>query len=389
MLIDETGSSVRPAKLWNDTTSSHEAGELVKVHGGTYWANRCGSVPVPSFSITKLAWLLNHEPQHADDVAKIMLPHDYLTWRLTDQHVTDRGDASGTGWFDPTSNTYQDDLLETVTGARTTEWRERLPRVLAHDEPAGMLSAAAAAVLGLRPGIPVGPGSGDNMAAALGLGLLPGDTVISLGTSGTVYTTSAKPTNDPTGVVAGFADATNNYLPLICTLNATKVTDAVAAWFGISTEDLSRLALQNTGQPGSEPPTLVPYFDGERTPNLPQAKGAWFGMRVETTREDLARSAFDGVLCSLLEGYDSLHTVAVDTRGRTFLIGGGARSSAYQQRAADLLNEPTDLTVKQGITYALLGYYIRRVNAHLGNLSSTAVTSFPEMGFYKGEIEMD
>ncbi len=338
VLLDDDGLPLKPAKLWNDTTSASQAERLVAEFGAARWAQACGSVPVASFTVTKLAWVVENEPELVDRIARIMLPHDYLTWRLTGRHVTDRGDASGTGWFDPCADTYRDDLLEQAGFASAGAWRSRLPEVLAPDEAAGGLVGAAASALGLDTDVVVGPGSGDNMGAALGLGLKPGDVVVSLGTSGTVYGVSLTPTADESGAVAGFADAAGGFLPLVCTLNATKVTETVARWLGVDAAGLAALAL--VAEPVGEPPVLVPYFDGERTPDLPDATGVFAGLRNTTGREDLALAAHDGVLCGLLAGLDALTAAGVDTSGRLLLIGGGARSAAYRQRAADLRNAP-------------------------------------------------
>ncbi len=180
----------------------------------------------------------------------------------------------------------------------------------------------------------VAPGTGDNMAAALALALRPGDVAISLGTSGTVYTVSESPTADPTGAVAGFADATGRFLPLVCTLNATKVTDSMARWLGVDLAGLDELALD--GAPGSGGVVVLPYLDGERTPNRPDASGQISGLRTTTTREHLARAAVEGVVCGLLDGLDALTSAGADPSGDVMLIGGGARSLAYQQVVADL-----------------------------------------------------
>ena len=341
VLLGEDGSPVRPAKLWNDTTSAPQATALAATRGSRFWAEGCGSVPVASFTITKLAWVIDNEPESLEQSHSILLPHDYLTWRLTGRTVTDRGDASGTGWFDPSNNTYRPDLIETIPNIDSSAIDsiiDRLPTVLAPAEPAGQLTPQAARQLGVPDNVLVGPGTGDNMAAALGLGLEPGDLVISLGTSGTVYSVSNSPTADPTGLVAGFADATGRFLPLVCTLNATKVTDTVARWLGTDAEGLAQLALAAEPQLGS--PILTPYFDGERTPNLPDAKGLLAGLTNETTREDIALAAYDGVLGGLLGGRDALVAASVDVSGRVILIGGGARSHAYRQRAADLTGQP-------------------------------------------------
>ena len=342
VLVGEEGEVLRPAKLWNDTTSATQARDLVAHLGPGGWAGRCGSVPLASFTIAKLAWVLENEPHLADRIAQIMLPHDWLTWRLAGAHVTDRGDASGTGWFDPANNELADDLLELAVG-NSDEWLSRLPRVLEPDEAAGPITPEAAAELGLPDAVLVGPGTGDNMGAALGLGLKSGDTVISLGTSGTAYSVSRAPTSDPSGAVAGFADATGGFLPLVCTLNATRVTDTVARWLGVDAAGLADLALASPG--GSNSPVLVPYFDGERTPDLPDAAGLIAGLRNDTTREELALAAHDGVLCGLFDGLDALRAAGVGVGGTLHLIGGGARSKAYRLRAAALHGEPVTVPV--------------------------------------------
>lgn len=331
IVVDASDRVVRPAKLWNDTESAPQADALRARFGEADWALACGSVPVASFTITKLAWLLENEPESIEDAARIMLPHDWITWRLTGEHVTDRGDASGTGWFDPVANGYRYDLLA-LAGERN--WAPLLPRVLGPLEPAGKLGDDAAAELGLDAGIVVGPGTGDNMAAALGLGLQPGDVAISLGTSGTAFAVSSVPTADESGVVAGFADATGRYLPLVCTLNATRVTDTVASWLGVDLSELSVLALKAPS--GSEGVVMVPFFDGERTPNRPEATGEMVGLRTGTTATQIARAAHEGVICGLLNGVDALAGNGSDTSGRMILAGGGARSPAYRQVLADL-----------------------------------------------------
>jgi len=283
-----------------------------------------------------LAWIADNEPQLLNEAAYVLLPHDWLNFRLTAKACTDRGDASGTGWYSTTSQQVRVDLLEAATG-NAEDWQTRLPTVLKPDQAAGTLTTKAADALGLASGVIVGPGTGDNMAAALGLGLRTGDVALSLGTSGTVYSVSDRATADESGLVAGFADATGNYLPLVCTLNATRVTDTVADWLNTDPDGLSELALQAVDRPG---PTLVAYFDGERTPNRPTAAGVLSGLTTDTSREQIALSAHDGVLCGLLYGLDALHDAGVQTNGTLRLIGGGSRSPAYRQRCADLYGQP-------------------------------------------------
>lgn len=333
VLLDTNDDPVRPAKLWNDTTSAPNAAALTEQFGASTWAQRVGLVPVASFTISKLAWLAEHEPDSLERTDRVMLPHDYLTWRMTGQHVTDRGDASGSGWYDPSGDEVVAEFLAAAVGA--DGWVDKVPTVLPPDRAAGELGPAAADELGLPAGIVVGPGTGDNMGAAMGLGLGPGDVAISLGTSGVVFGVSETATHDVSGAVAGFASATGSFLPLVCTLNATKVTDTVARWLGTDAPGLSDLALAAIDDPGSA--LLVPYFDGERTPNLPDATGTFHGLTTGTSREQLALAAHDGVLCCVLYGIDALREVGATIDGRVFLVGGGARSGAYRQRCADIL----------------------------------------------------
>jgi xylulokinase len=334
VVLDANGAVLRPAKLWNDTESAPEANQLVAQLGASGWAEATGSVPVASFTVTKLAWLARHEPEVLHRVASVLLPHDWLTWRLCGQRVTDRGDASGTGYWSPAEGQWRPDVLELVGLHPDNGWSACLPTVLGPAEAAGTLTTEAATALGLTPGIAVGPGTGDNMAAGLGLGLAPGDVAISLGTSGTVYAASTSPTHDATGQVAGFADATGSFLPLVCTLNATQVTDTVARLLGIDHREFDHVALQ--AAPGAGGVVLLPYLNGERTPNRPHATGVVAGLRSDVSREQLARAAVEGVVCGLLDGLDALVNLGVDTTGRLLLIGGGAQSTAYRHVVATL-----------------------------------------------------
>jgi xylulokinase len=338
--LDRAGEVIRPAKLWNDTESAADADWLIDRLGGPQqWADACGSVPVASFTITKLSWLHRNEPRSWDRLAKILLPHDWLTYRLTGRYVTDRGDASGTGYWSPFDDAWLPALLRVVEDRTADDWRHCLPEVLGRAEPAGTLSPEAARHVGLDGAAVVGPGTGDNMAAALGIALGTGDVAVSIGTSGTVYTVAERPTSDASGAVAGFADASGRFLPLVCTLNATQVTDAVARLLGVDHHELDRLALDCPA--GAEGLTLLPYFAGERTPNRPAATGLLAGLRTDVSRRALARAAFEGVVCGLLDGLDALRAAGVPTDGsRLVMVGGGARSAAYRQVLADLSGRP-------------------------------------------------
>ncbi len=323
--LDATRQVIRPAKLWNDTETAPDSGWLLKqLPGGRAdWSAAVGSVPVAAFTVAKLSWLHRSEPEAWARLAHVVLPHDWLTLQLTGSLVTDRGDASGTGYWSPTTGEYRWDVLSIID--RDRDWSGVVPRVAAPDE-----------IVGTWRGAKVACGTGDNMGAALGLGVVAGQAVVSLGTSGTAYTVAATATNDDTGAVAGFADATGRFLPLVCTLNATKVTDAMARLLGVDHLGLDRLVLDASVGAGGL--TLLPYFDGERTPDLPKASGLLAGIRSDVSREQLARAAVEGVVCGLLEALDALAAHA--SVESVVLTGGGAHSEAYRRVFAELCPVP-------------------------------------------------
>jgi xylulokinase len=324
--LDAAGKPLRPAMLWNDTRSAPDAACLVEaLGGGKAWAEKIGLVPVASFTASKWAWVRRVEPGVAARTAAIRLPHDYLTERLCGVGATDRGDASGTAWWSTATEAYAPEVLSLPEIALDSKL---LPRVLGPAEAAGTVGATAAKATGLRPGIVVGPGTGDNAGAALGLGLRPGTPVLSLGTSGTVYLVSKVRAADPTGSVAGFADASGRFLPLAATLNCTLAVDRVAAWLG-----LDREAVTPSGGVVS-----LPYFDGERTPNLPEAAGAIFGLRHETKPGAILMAAYEGAVVSLLDALETIDRCSsgVDPSAPLVLIGGGARGKTWQSVAQRL-----------------------------------------------------
>jgi xylulokinase len=330
--LDDGGRVVRPALLWNDTRSAAAAADLVdELGGGAAWADAVGVVPVASFTITKLRWLAEHEPERAKTTAAVCLPHDWLTWRLAGSGdlgdlVTDRSDASGTGYWSAHSGDYRLDLLERGLG-----FVPGLPRVLGPADRAGETPSGAL----------LGPGAGDNAAAALGLGCREGDVVVSIGTSGVVTAVAERPARDPSGTVAGFADATGHFLPLVCTLNAARVLDATARLLGVDHDGLSDLALGD--EPGAGGLVMLPYLEGERTPNLPDATGSLHGLTLGTaTPARVARAAVEGMLCGLADGLDALVASGVTPR-RLVLVGGGAASEAVRRIAPAVLGLPVEV----------------------------------------------
>jgi xylulokinase len=324
VVTDAAGRSLRPAILWNDTRSAPEAADLTAALGGpAEWAERIGLVPVPSFTATRWAWLRANEPEAAAAARAVRLPHDFLTERLSGRAATDRGDASGTAWWSTRDERYSDEVLDLIQLDPAL-----LAEVLGPAEPAGEVSESAAEALGLRAGALVGPGTGDNMGAALGLGAAPGQPVVSLGTSGTAYAVMDERTVDPSGTVAGFADASGRFLPLAATLNATLAVDRVAGWLGIDRE----AAAERTNV------VVLPYLDGERTPNLPHAAGMIAGLRHATTREEILLAAYEGAAASLIEALQELARLGsgLDPEAPLILIGGGARGAVWQRTVARL-----------------------------------------------------
>ncbi|MCF3118390.1 xylulokinase [Streptomyces arenae] len=329
--LDKDGAPVRPALLWNDVRSAPQARHLVERLGGPkVWADRVGSVPGPSFTVTKWAWLAEHEPAVARATAAVRLPHDYLTERLTGVGTTDRGDVSGTGWWASASETYDEAILDMVGLDPAL-----LPRVADPGEVVGTVHSGGE--LPFSRGTLVAPGTGDNAAAALGLGLHPGTPVLSLGTSGTVYAVSEHRPADPTGTVAGFADARGAWLPLACTLNCTLAVDRVASLLG-----LEREAVEPDGSV-----TVLPYLDGERTPNLPHASGVLHGLRHDTTPGQVLQAAYDGAVHALLGALDLVLDSDADRSSPLLLIGGGARGTAWQHTVRRLSGRPVQIPQAQ------------------------------------------
>jgi len=319
--LDAAGRPLRPAMLWNDTRSARDAVDLLADFGGaTAWAARIGVVPVASFTASKWAWVRRREPDIASRTAAIRLPHDYLTERLAGVGVTDRGDASGTGWWSSETESYSTEVLEL---RRIAVPVGLLPKVLQPTEAAGVVTPAAAAATGLSVGALVGVGTGDNMGAALGLGLRPGTPVVSLGTSGTAYLVSTKRTADPSGDVAGFADASGRFLPLACTLNCTLAVDRVAELLGLHRDDVV---------PSGGVVTL-PYFDGERTPNVPDASAAILGLRHDTDPRSILMATYEGAVVGLLDALETIDRCSsgIDHDAPLVLIGGGAQSQTWRR----------------------------------------------------------
>jgi xylulokinase len=356
VVLDADGNVIRPALLWNDNRSAPSAEALItelgdgsREAGAQAWADAVGSVLVASLTVTKLRWLRDNEPENAAKVAAVALPHDWLSWRIAgygpvgdptaplgpqlDKLFTDRSDASGTGYYDASAGQYRPDLLERALGRTDVA----LPHVVGVAE-AGAVAHPTVAGADVQGGALVGPGAGDNAGASLGLGMTSGDIAISIGTSGVVSAVAPERTADGSGAINGFADATGNALMLAVTLNAARVLDAAREVLDVDFDGLAELALQ--APPGSDGLVLVPYLEGERTPNRPDATGTLHGIRLATsTRAHLARAYIEGMLCGLADGLDALRAQGVSV-DRVMLIGGAAQSPAVQQIAPQVFGLP-------------------------------------------------
>jgi xylulokinase len=369
--LDSDGDVVRNALLWNDVRSADAAESLNREAGGDVEiAIKVGSKLVASFTAAKLRWLADHEPENAAKTASVALPHDWLSWQLQGgkdftKLFTDRSDASGTGYFDPSTSQYRQEMIELALGKTR---QIQLPRIIAASEFGGVT----------QKGIPIAAGAGDNAAAALGLQAQPGDVVVSLGTSGTAFAVSQTPTHDPSGSVAGFADATGRFLPLVCTLNAARILDSACQMLGKTHDEIAQLAL--SAEPGANGLTLLPYFEGERTPNRPNATGVLTGMNINNSNPaDIARAMIEGMLSGLADAVDSLVALGVNVE-RILLIGGAAKNPAVPVIASalfgrEVLVPPAGEYVANGAAkqaaWALLGQMPQWDLGHVQHQSST------------------
>ncbi|MFI9587378.1 FGGY family carbohydrate kinase [Streptomyces sp. NPDC052236] len=339
--MDGQGNLVRPALLGNDKRAQAAAADLIDGLGGRQaWAEAVGSVPQSAQPVAKLRWMARAEPELAQRVALLMQPHDWLVWQLLGRparRTTDRGGASGTGYWSAGSGSYRPDLVELALGHQCA-----LPEVLGPSEAAGTTPE----------GLLISAGTGETMAAAFGLGVGVGDAVVSLGASGSVMTVHHEVLADPTGMITSFADATGMHLPVVHTLNAVRALRGTAELLGL--EDLGALsALAMKSTPGASGLVLLPYLEGERTPQLPHTAGTLSGLRRESMKaEHLARAAFEGMLCSLADAMDVLRGRGVEVR-RVFLLGATAELPAVQAAAPGIFG--AQVVVPEPADYAALG----------------------------------
>ena len=346
--LDQHGAVIRPAKLWCDTSTAAECDEITGKLGGLKQTIRAlGNAVLPGFTASKILWLKKHEPKNYQRLATVLLPHDYLNFWLTGEKVMEFGDASGTALLDVRKRKWAGAVLDAIDPGLA----DKLPKLISSDQPAGTLSAATAKELGLSESVLVSAGGGDNMMGAIGTGnTRAGVITASFGTSGTIYACAEKPVVDPRGEIAAFCDSTNRWLPLLCTMNVTVATEMVREDFGWTHEKFAAEAARIPA--GANGLLLLPYFEGERTPNVPDGTGVWFGANQKTfAAGHFARAAMEGVTLGMNYGLRRLVELGVQPK-QIRATGGGAKSKVWRQIMADVFNaEVATLQVSEGAAY--------------------------------------
>jgi xylulokinase len=346
--LDAEGEVIRPAKLWCDTSTAEECDQIMEKVGGLKATIRAlGNAVLPGFTASKILWLKRHEPENFRRLATVLLPHDYLNYWLTGEKVMEYGDASGTALLDVKKRCWSLDVLEAIDDSLAS----KLPPLIASDRPAGHLDKKTAKELGLSPEVLVSAGGGDNMMGAIGTGnTREGVITASFGTSGTIYACSEKPIIDPKGEIAAFCDSTNRWLPLLCTMNVTVATEMIRRNYKWTHQGMEAVVAKTP--PGAGGLVLLPYLEGERTPNVPNGSGTFLGVTPKTfTAENLARAAMEGVTLGMNYGLRRLAELGVQpTQIRA--TGGGANSKVWRQIMADVFNaEVTTLKVSEGAAF--------------------------------------
>jgi xylulokinase len=346
--LDKSGEVIRPAKLWCDTTTGAECAEITEALGGPKATLRAlGNAVLPGFTAGKILWLKKHEPENYRRLATVLLPHDYLNFWLTGARTMEYGDASGTALMDIRRRRWSSPAIAAIDA----DLEAALPELSPSDQPAGRLTPNAARELGLNAGVLVSAGGGDNMMGAIGTGnTREGVVTASFGTSGTIYACSGKPVVDSRGEIAAFCDSTNRWLPLLCTMNVTVATEMVRRDFGLDHAAFEKAAAK--APVGSDGLLLLPYLEGERTPNVPEGTGVFLGVRPATfTAAHFARATMEGVTLGMNYGLRRLAELGVTTT-QVRATGGGARSRLWRQIMADVFNaEVVTLQVGEGAAF--------------------------------------
>lgn len=346
--LDADGEVIRPAKLWCDTATAAECDELTRALGGEKKVLRTlGNAILTGYTAAKILWLKKHEPKNFARLATVLLPHDYLNFWLTGERVTEYGEASGTAFFNVKTRRWSKAAISAID----PDLSDKLPRVISSDQPAGVLRSETAQQLGLQPGTLVSAGGGDNMMSAIGTGnTRAGLITASFGTSGTIFACADQPILDPQGEIAAFCDSTNHWLPLLCTMNATVATEMMRLDFGFTHQQFESKAKQVA--PGADGLLLLPYLEGERTPNVPDGTGVLLGITPKTFRAGhYCRAAMEGVTLGMNYGLRRLGELGV-TAKQIRATGGGAKSKLWRQIMADVFNaEVVTLKVSEGAAY--------------------------------------
>jgi xylulokinase len=358
--LSAEGKVLAPVKLWNDTTTVSECAEITANYGGAALVrSEVGNDILPGYTASKIRGLKNQHPEVYAQLDTILLPHDYLNFYLTGERAMECGDASGTGLLDIRTRDWHAGMLLAVDDER--DLAACLPPLVSSGEVMGRLRDSVASELGLPIAIPVAAGGGDNMMAALGTGnTQAGRLTVSLGTSGTLFAYSDVPVIDPEGQLAAFCSSTGGWLPLLCTMNCTVATELTRQLFGDEIEALERQVCQVA--PGAAGVVTLPFFSGERTPNLPHGKGCILGLDDNNyTRGNLMRSAMESATFALRSGLDAFLRLGVEVN-EIRLTGGGARSATWRQMVADIFARP--VTVLANDEGAALGAALQALCMH-------------------------
>jgi len=334
--LDGQGCAIRPVKLWNDTSTAAECAELTSRAGGeAALLAETGLLMLPGYTAPKILWLKKHEPENYARLRHVLLPHDYINFLLTGNEVTEYGDASGTALFDVRKRRWSQRICDLIDHNLI----DYLPSLVGPDSPAGRVSASAATRFGIPEGALVAAGGGDNMMSAIGTGTVrDGFLTMSLGTSGTLYGYSSCPVVDPEGNLAAFCSSTGGWLPLLCTMNCTVASEQIRSLFGMSIEEMNAKAA--SAPVGSEGIVVLPFFNGERIPNLPQGRASILGATVANcTKENIARAAMEAAIFGMRIGLESFRRLGF-TAQEIRLVGGGAKSTLWREIVANVTGLP-------------------------------------------------
>ena len=339
--LDGKGNVIAPVKLWCDTSTATECEELTKKIGGTEKVfSLIGNRILPGYTAGKIVAMKEKKLEQYKLLAHILLPHDYVNFYLTGRYVMEAGDASGTALFDIRKRVWSKEVLNAIDAE--VDWNSLLPEVVSSSSVIGNVLPSIAKELGLQDGVKVSAGGGDNMMGAIGTGCVEkGKLTVSMGTSGTLFGYSDTPVADPKGCLAGFCSSTNGWLPLLCTMNCTVATEEVRKLFDMDVKTLDALA-------GSEPigakgVTMLPYFNGERTPNYPKGKAVLAGFTLDNmTKSAIARASLESAVYSLRYGLGSFLELGFEPK-EIVLTGGGANSPIWRQMVSDCFGLPVSV----------------------------------------------